>query len=347
MRTSGGICVLLATCVFGAISAYGQQPGVGVETLTAQDYVEIRRTALYYNLGWDNSARVDGGYIVSRSFTPDSVFLVGPIGSQWNGNLEVAAAAAKAMPGVHHWDSNLVIEPHPQGAKVFRYTLIVNVDDSGKSARMTSGGPLYEIFAHTPEGWLIKHRDHHSATSQRPIEWPRFPGRPLSAPAPTQVSRHAPGEQGSAKATALTAMDYVEIEMLYGWSNIGLDSGAESGKAFARTFTPDGVFEIDGRRVSGHEKLAELAATGPHGLRRWLSNLYVEPSPEGAVGWAYQLHLDFGSGSGGGSANQVTVLEGGLYRDVIVKTAEGWRFKSRIYTPGNTMPESVPAPAPR
>ena len=34
--------------------------------------------------------------------------------------------------------------------------------------------------------------------------------------------------------------DYVEIEQLYGWSNIALDSGLEHGGMFARTFVPEG-----------------------------------------------------------------------------------------------------------
>jgi hypothetical protein len=309
--------------------------------LTAEDYAEIRRTALYYNLGWDNSAPADGGYIVGRSFTPDSIFRRDN-GPTWNGNKEVADAAVKTRTGLHHWDSNLVIEPHAEGAKVFRYTLLVNVDPSGKPARVTGGGPLYEIFAKTPEGWFIKNRYHYSAGSGKAIDWPRFEGRSIAAPPTAAAPQGSATGRPPTAAHTLTALDYVEIEMLYGWSNIALDSGAENGNMFARTFTPDGVFEFGGRTISGSSSLAELAAKGEHGLRRWLSNLYVEPSPGGAIGWAYQLDVSIGA-----SAGQTTVREGGLYRDVLVKTAEGWRFKSRTYTPGNTMPASVPPPAPR
>jgi hypothetical protein len=232
-----------------------------------------------------------------------------------------------------------VIEPHPEGAKVFRYTLLVNVDPSGKSARITGGGPLYEIFAKTAGGWLIKDRYHYSAGSGKAIDWPRFEGRPLSAEGNARVSQSSSRTESSGQLRPLTALDYVEIEMLYGWSNIALDSGAENGEMFARTFTSDGVFEFEGRTISGAKNLAELAQKVEHGLRRWLSNLYVEPSAEGAIGWAYQLDVSIGK-----SAAETTVREGGLYRDVLVKTPEGWRFKSRIYTPGNTMPASLPLP---
>src|SRR5688572_30802493 len=104
------------------VPAHAQPKDSSVPTpLTAEDYVEIRRTALYYNLGWDSSASVDGGYIVGRSFTPNSIFRRDN-GPTWNGNKEVGDAAVKTRTGLHHWDSNLVIEPHPEGAKVFRYT---------------------------------------------------------------------------------------------------------------------------------------------------------------------------------------------------------------------------------
>jgi hypothetical protein len=327
--------------LFGS-SAHAQSgASAGPTALTAEDYVEIRRAALYYNLGWDSAASVDGGYIVGRSFTSDSVFRRDN-GPTWNGNKEVADAAVKTRTGLHHWDSNLVIEPHPEGAKVFRYTLLVNVDAAGKPARVTGGGPLYEVFAKTPAGWFIKNRYHYSAGSGKATDWPRFEGRSISSAAASAAAQDSATGQSGGTVNALTALDYVEIEMLYGWSNIALDSGAENGNMFARTFTPDGVFEFGGRMISGSTSLAELAAKGEHGLRRWLSNLYVEPSPGGAVGWAYQLDVSIGA-----SAGQTIVREGGLYRDVLVKTADGWRFKSRTYTPGNTMPASVPPPAPR
>ena len=146
-------------------------------TLTAEDYVEIRRVALYYNLGWDNAASVDNGYIVSRSFAPDAVFRREG-GPTWNGNEAVARAATENRGGVHHWDTNLVIEPHPDGAEVFRYTLIVSVDDTGTPARITHAGPLYEIFTKTADGWLIKDRYHYGAGNWTTDQLATFRGSP-------------------------------------------------------------------------------------------------------------------------------------------------------------------------
>jgi hypothetical protein len=52
------------------------------------------------------------------------------------------------------------------------------------------------------------------------------------------------------------------------------------------------------------------------------ANVVVEPSPEGATGSAYLLRVNFAQGG---------KLSGGTYRDVIVRTPEGWRFRQRIY----------------
>ena len=82
-------------------------------------------------------------------------------------------------------------------------------------------------------------------------------------------------------------------------------------------------------------------------LQTWLTNLMIQPSPEGAIGWAYIWHVALVCGSPTGAAvTEATspVKDAGLYRDVIVKTAEGWRFKKRRYTPGNTISPEDPPP---
>jgi hypothetical protein len=52
--------------------------------------------------------------------------------------------------------------------------------------------------------------------------------------------------------------------------------------------------------------------------------MVIEPSPEGAKGRQYLVVIDIGEGGKPGS-----VLIGGHYEDVYVKTPVGWRFKSR------------------
>jgi hypothetical protein len=344
MRTS---CTALVVAILLANPVYGQQAQSSPRGLTAEDYVEIRNIAQYYNLGYDNAAHVDHGAILSRVFTPDMVFTrYGDPNWYPNPGLKgFVEYAAKTTPGVHHWDSNIIIEPHPEGASLFRYTMVLHVDDAGTPISISSAGPIYEVYTKTSEGWFIKNRENFSAGGTKAVEFPRFQGRPI---APRAEPAGGGRSSRTTKKASLTALDYVEIENLYGWNNIGLDSAAENGEAFARTFTEDGSMQIDGRTVVGHKSLAELAAKAEPAMHRWLSNLYIEPSAEGAVGWAYLVNLDgLGVPAAGAPPGKPAFRDGGLYRDVLVKTADGWRFKKRVFTPGNTMPRAERAPAPR
>ena len=92
--------------------------------------------------------------------------------------------------------------------------------------------------------------------------------------------------------SSLTALDYAQIEMLYGRNNMALDSGADGGSRFARTFTADGELRSPRGRTVGHAALARLAADTERGLRHWTSNLMIEPSADGAIGWGYIRELD-------------------------------------------------------
>ena len=298
------------------------------QTLTAQDYAEIRNFAQYYNLGYDSTARADGGAVVARSFTEIMSFTRDG-GPSWFSAKDMAEYAENATVGTHHWDTNIVIAPHPEGASLFRYTLVYRVNDSG-APTISTAGTLQEVWVKNDDGWFMKTRYNRSTRGERPLEFPLFDGRPI---APAQADRPS-AEPGQ---LPLSPLDYIEIEMLYGWNNIALDSVAENGEMFARTFTPDGSLQIDGRTVAGRQGLAEYAAGGQPGLRRWLSNLYIESTEEGAVGWAYVLMID-GFPATGGTRSSATLQSGGLYRDVLVKTADGWRFKSRTFNPGNTLP---------
>ena len=321
--------------------------GAAAQTLTAEDYVEIRNVAQYYNLGYDSTARADGGAVVARAFAADMTFTRDG-GPNWYSSKAMADYAAKVTPGVHHWDSNFVIEPHAEGARLFRYTLVLRVDDSGGPVTIATAGPLYEVLVKTSDGWFIKTRYNYSAGGAKPVDFPRFDGRPIAPPPAASgvgpAAQDAPGRTpGTADRPRLSALDHIEIEMLYGWNNIALDSAAEGGEMFARTFTSDGSLQIDGRTVTGRQQLAEFAASHEPAMRRWLSNLYIEPSAEDAIGWAYVVTID-GLGASTGTPARPALQSGGLYRDVLVRTPDGWRFKSRTFTPGNGVPASVPLP---
>ncbi|HEX6998909.1 MAG TPA: nuclear transport factor 2 family protein [Gammaproteobacteria bacterium] len=145
-----------------------------------------------------------------------------------------------------------------------------------------------------------------------------------------------------AQEAALTALDYQEITQLINRYAYAIDTCANNGYDYANLFTEDGAF-IDrytdegfrqGGRVlaSGRDALAELVGGGSRGCRTKLPwtdwshlmlNHEITPSPEGARGRVYLVQLGM---NGPGS-----VARHGGYEDVYVKTAEGWRIKSRTH----------------
>ena len=130
------------------------------------------------------------------------------------------------------------------------------------------------------------------------------------------------------RTATLTAQDYIEIQQLYANYAHALDKG--QGERFAATFTPDGEFTRGrpaGRAaeartpLKGTEGLIKMGSTG--GGRHFTVDLVVTPTPEGANGSCYLLLFN---------ARNVpaTITETAIYEDTLVRTREGWRFKTRI-----------------
>ena len=144
--------------------------------------------------------------------------------------------------------------------------------------------------------------------------------------------------------STLTAMDYVEIDQLAARYAFALDTAADRGREFARLFTPDGIFRTTGSRpfeIKGREQLAafatgDLAHRGPSYVHDYASNHIVRPSAEGATGRAYVEWLTIGENGGAG-----VVETGGHYDDVYVKTRDGWRFKTRTFSPAKLGPDEL------
>ena len=136
----------------------------------------------------------------------------------------------------------------------------------------------------------------------------------------------------------LTAADYIEIQQLVARYGYAVDTHADNGYGYADLFTADGVFG----KTKGRDALAELARTtqkdrgGPAYTRHYLTNVIVYPTPEGARGNQYLMALDVSEGG-----KPSTIVHGGRYDDVYVKTSAGWRFKSRQYVPAEI---GVPPP---
>jgi ketosteroid isomerase-like protein len=125
------------------------------------------------------------------------------------------------------------------------------------------------------------------------------------------------------RKAVLSTQDYVEIQQLYARYAQTIDAGDAEG--WANTFTADGVFNNSSR---GHDSLVTFVHDWRDkrrgaSLRHWNSNLVVTPAADGARGAIYMLLLDV-------SEKAPTVTASYRYEDALVKTADGWKFKTRV-----------------
>jgi hypothetical protein len=154
------------------------------------------------------------------------------------------------------------------------------------------------------------------------------------------------------KAPTLTALDYIEIQQLVNSYAFAIDSCSNNGYDYADLYTPDGVFYwgVGGRTSVGREQLAEAAGGGKTGCQKLQRataekplathttvNLVIEPSPEGATGKSYLVY----PGVLGVHSDPTHSGHVGGYQDVYVKTAKGWRFKSRLHVFPPAIPGTV------
>ena len=124
-----------------------------------------------------------------------------------------------------------------------------------------------------------------------------------------------------ARAAELTTQDYIDIEQLYAAYNHAIDTG--DGEGWAAKFTPDGSFN----KYTGHDALVGFIKNWREKMnganrRHWNTNLRITPSADGASGAVLLMIVDVGT-------QPPSIVMTGQYTDALVKTANGWRFKSR------------------
>ena len=123
-------------------------------------------------------------------------------------------------------------------------------------------------------------------------------------------------------AAALTPQDYLDIQRLYAVYNRTLDAG--DAQAFASTFTADGVLAGSVGREALMKSVTDAQARWKGQWRHLYSNLVIEPTPTGANGSSFLFAYDV-------TTKPATFANTGIYEDTLVKTRDGWRFKTRIF----------------
>jgi hypothetical protein len=130
------------------------------------------------------------------------------------------------------------------------------------------------------------------------------------------------------RPTALTAGDYAEIQQIYARYAHGID--ASNRQMLASVFTADAEF-VMGSKVTkasdfGRGEMRERALA-----RHVTTSILIEPTEGGARGTAYVMLVNLQS-------TPPMFMGGGVYEDLVVKTADGWRFKKRTYFEQSTPP---------
>ena len=145
----------------------------------------------------------------------------------------------------------------------------------------------------------------------------------------------------TAQNGTLSPSDHIELQELYARYNYVMDS--TDATMLPRVFTPDATLGPPDGRVKALDVLEGLEPKERPQVYRITNNIIITPSPEGARGTASVILVNI-------LASPPTLIGGGVYEDVMVKTPEGWRFKSRTYyhqainVPGTSAgpPDSAP-----
>jgi hypothetical protein len=310
--------------------------------LTALDQIEIQQLVAQANYALLTGQ--DDGNMYAGLFTADGVFDTAV------GREQLAALARGGRKGTRSLVTNVIVEPSAEGAIGKHYEVAINFVAGAQPVALGATGRYEDLFVKTSEGWRFKQRTFirsipTSEASKAIVRaTPPEPGQPAPPPAPPSVPLE-PLKKGARTATTLTPSDYLEIQKLVASYGQALDSGIgreDNGEAYAGLFAADGIF---GRPyTTGRDALVKLAHTQPHDrhyIRHFLTNMVIEPAPEGATGRQYLVVIDIGEGGKPGS-----VLIGGHYEDIYVKTPAGWRFKSRTLYQARTGNDQPASPAP-
>jgi hypothetical protein len=340
-------------------------------TLAPMDYIEIKQLVNRYGFAVDTGS--NNGYDYADLFSADGEFMR----PYAKGREQLAALARGGRLGPNntvHYIMNHVIEATPDGAIGKEYLIELNWEiapagaqngrgqtaqvqgnDGGRGESVNgwdlvgrkagelarTGGHYEDVYVKSPVGWRFRKRDFipsKSGADPAPLPAPRIPAA-AAQPDPPAALAPAANFIPPTMQSSLTALDYIEIAQLAASYGHALDSGygkGENGEAYANLYTADAAFA----GAVGHDQLVTLAQIQPRGpdyVRHYLTNHVIEPTPEGARGKEFLVVIDNGEN---GKASSLFL--GGHYEDTYVRTADGWRFKTRRLFPPRLGPPAQP-----
>lgn len=345
--------------LLGAATAQSQTvPAPTGPALSARDYLEIQQ--LVYKYGWALDSGENNGFAYADLYTADGTFTgtnQGPSGRSYQGRENLAALArgpGLSPVNIRHSVTNLVVTPTASGAVGRVYVGIFDPGEPGTPPGAGHGGFYDDVYVKTPQGWRFNKRTFYEG------KWGE-PNVPVPAPV-TAVHALREGTRGSPSARPkLSDGDLIEIQQLVSRLPYETDMNADNGASYASGFTPDGtfacVFPDAGAAgpsglpagcvphaakfttkvrplAKGREALARMVtAEDPHGpayVRHFVFNHVIDASGGGATGKAYVVVADITPRQKPGFAHSIFMI--GRYDDEYVKTAQGWRIRSRVFT---------------
>ena len=123
-------------------------------SLTAMDYIEIRKLVAGYAYGLDGGG--DNGYAYADLFAPD-----GRVFGRTTGRENIANLARREPHGqqyTRHFLTNVVIEPSNEGATGRQYLAVIDIGEDGKPTSIFLGGRYDDVYERTSQGWRFKSR---------------------------------------------------------------------------------------------------------------------------------------------------------------------------------------------
>jgi hypothetical protein len=326
--------------------------------LSATDYLDIEQ--LVYQYGWALDSGDRNGLAYADLYTADGTFTgtnQGPAGRTYQGRDDLAALARGPTRGplnISHAVTNVIVTPTADGAVGRVYVGIFAPGQPGASPGAGHGGFYDDVYARTPGGWRFRKRTFYESRWGEPS---------VALPPPVagvRALREAAADAGT-KKPELDDRDRVAIQQLVATLPYAIDMNADSGAAYANAFTPDGTFACvtpgpgnipvsgplagcaanSGKwttrvkpQIRGRAALAKsVTDKHPHGpayVRHFVFNHVIEPKGRAATGKAYVVLADITPRQKMGFAHSVFLI--GRYDDQYVRTPQGWRIKSRVFT---------------
>jgi ketosteroid isomerase-like protein len=300
------------------------QPGP-VTVLTPADYFQIYQLYATYSVGIDtNNAELRTSvFTPDGTMSSDAVSKHVPYGmAQMRKNMGTTLRGPRPLGG--HVQANFNIVPTADGVDANAYVMLVPAKPDADGNFIGRPGFYTDRLVKTADGWRFKTRE---IFEGREFDDPVLAAkaRALARPAEIAMSPLA----SPAGTTSLTPADFVAISQLYSTWSVAMDTG--NAAAYVATYAPDGTYSdsLDGHQPQDMAAMRKAVNAFPRtgiaaGRYHIMMNLHVVPHGDTADSTCYAMIYD-GHRDGQGWL----VGDKAFYTDRLVKTAKGWRFKSR------------------